>query len=204
MPGAPRRSPVPSVSRRHRIETLPADWHPFFLTHVGRLRYIPGDQAVAEEVAEAVAEGIGGGDSLLFAPAEARARAAAVLREAVDHSRPTILASEGALVGEMLPERVPQPRQLTACPVSRRAFGEAVTFPQRWHEREPRVLPHAEEKKAAGRRIFVLTPEGKTLQVWKPPNPEHLVLGMAIMGSQLLVVHGKPGGHLTLSALKGI
>ena len=70
------------------------------------MRYIPGDQAVAEEVAEAVAEGIGGGDSLLFAPAEARARAAAVLREAVDHSRPTILASEGALVGEVLPERV--------------------------------------------------------------------------------------------------
>jgi hypothetical protein len=106
MPSAPRRSPGTSVSPRHRIETLPADWHHFFFTHVGRLRYIPGDQAVAEAVAEADAEGIGGGDSLSFAPGEARARAAAVRRE---HSQTTILASEGAL-GETLPERLPQPR----------------------------------------------------------------------------------------------
>ena len=77
MPSAPRRSPGTSVSPRHRIETLPADWHHFFFTHVGRLRYIPGDQAVVEAVAEADAEGIGGGDSLSFAPGEARARAAA-------------------------------------------------------------------------------------------------------------------------------
>ena len=44
----------------------------------------------------------------------------------------------------------------------------------------------SEDRKAAGRRIFVLTPQGETLQVWKSPGGEFLG-PMHLFGRKLLV-----------------
>ena len=44
------------------------------------------------------------------------------------------------------------------------------------------------EKKAAGKRIFVITPQGETLQVFDQfPTPIHEVLSMAVVGNRLVV-----------------
>ena len=53
-----------------------------------------------------------------------------------------------------------------------------------------------EERRAAGRRLFVLTPQGQTLQVWSAPGP---VRKMTILGHKLVVnVHSS----LTSSSTK--
>ena len=66
---------------------------------------------------------------------------------------------------------------------------------------------------AAGTRVFVLTPLGQTLQIWKMPGSwPHLIDGLAVFGRSLIVKtkerrsYWTPSGSLanTLIALKGV
>ena len=59
----------------------------------------------------------------------------------------------------------------------------------------------------AGKRVFVLTPQGETLQVWKTPEPRvENVYKMAVFGRNLVVLleRGSNSGHKRLVALKGV
>ena len=59
----------------------------------------------------------------------------------------------------------------------------------------------SEDRRSAGRRIFVLTPQAKTLQVWKTPGDE-LVKNMYLLGRRLLVqVRSRAGPKLVLKGL---
>ena len=80
-------------------------------------------------------------------------------------------------------------------------------------ENEPDVDPYdedtwPEEKKRAGKRIFVLTPQGETLQVWKPPAEDQTVLDMAVFGRKLIVALEKDHQPYPVAdrfvALKGV
>jgi hypothetical protein len=63
------------------------------------------------------------------------------------------------------------------------------------------------DKRAAGKRIFVVTPQGETLQVFDQfPTPIHEVLSMAVIGNRLVVCCLDRGedGTSTAYELKGV
>ena len=77
----------------------------------------------------------------------------------------------------------------------------------------------SEERRAAGKRIFVLTPQGETLQVWNTTSKEGeggeeeipYVQRMQFFGRKLIVrvgagryAYGSPGQSVTVLALKGL
>ena len=68
--------------------------------------------------------------------------------------------------------------------------GEDEEDPQTW----------SKNRKAAGKRILVLTPEGETLQVWKA---KRTIFHMCLFGRKLIAKVRPPGGG-ELIALKGI
>ena len=69
-----------------------------------------------------------------------------------------------------------------------------------------------EARVAAGTRIFVLTPLGETLQIWKVPGSwPHLIDRLAVFGRRLIVKTEERRGWMqsgslanTLIALKGV
>lgn len=69
----------------------------------------------------------------------------------------------------------------------------------------------SDDRDAAGKRIFVLTPQGETLQVWKPAGDQSgwIVGSMAVLGRKLIVRLEPTGKRIVgqqckLVALKGV
>ena len=78
--------------------------------------------------------------------------------------------------------------------------GQTASVPEDDEEEED----WSEERKAAGKRIFVLTPQGQTLQVWKSPGGGE-IFRAALFGRKLIVkFKTMPGAASRLLALKGV
>ena len=52
-----------------------------------------------------------------------------------------------------------------------------------------------------GKRLFVLSLQGETLQVWRPRASDHWLYGMCMMGNKLILRVGKPSNAVENVAL---